>query len=81
MLFTAHVSYSNPTDSVFQLTNQLKLNEPQIKLMDDFRQQIETMRLAREIWYLPIPPSLLGVRADHLLGKRITSDSRFRLSL
>ena len=46
------LSHANTTDSVSQLTNQLKLNEPQIKLMDDFKQQIETMRLAQGIWYL-----------------------------
>jgi len=70
----------NATDSVFQLTNQLKLNEPQIQLMDDFKQQIETMRLAQGIWYLPASLGLPGVYADPLLGRRITSDSRFRLN-
>ena len=74
------LSYPNSTDSVFQLTNQLKLNEPQIKLLDDFKQQIDTMRLAQGIWYLPIPPGLLMAYADHLLGRRITSDLRFRLT-
>lgn len=52
---------ANAADSVFQLTNKLKLNEPQIELLDDFKQQIETMRLAQGIWYLPIPSGLLGI--------------------
>ena len=71
---------ANATDSVFQLTNQLKLNEPQIKLLDDFKQQIETMRLAQGIWYLRISPGPLGGRADHPPGRRITSGSRSRLT-
>lgn len=36
--------------AVFQLTNQLKLQEPQIKLLDDFKRQTETLRLAQGIW-------------------------------
>jgi hypothetical protein len=74
------LSCANATDSVFQITNQLKLNEPQIELIDDFKQQIETMRLAQGIWYLPFSPDLPKVYADRLLGRRITSDSRFRLT-
>jgi hypothetical protein len=72
------LSHADSSDSVFNINNQLKLNEPQIKLLDDFKRQIETMRLAQEIWYLPLPPGLLVACADPLLGMRITSDLRFR---